>query len=285
MKYLQVNAHEVPLTEPGYISVFNMTSFLEHSCRANCSKSFTSDGQIVIRAAVAISPGEHFSICYTDPLWGTASRKHHLLETKFFECNCIRCADVTEMGTHFDSLKCASRDCPGSVVPDMAITEATNKNEEFGWSCQVCGKATSSYDVMSLLEKVSEALSRLSRNSEKACKDFISRFETVLHPNHFLLTDAKVNLVQLCGQKDGLLSASVEDLHLKQKLCQELYKLATTLVPAENRLRGVLLFELYAATAEIGRRKSNSGEFDPGMLRENLLVSSNLHPRRVVKSL
>lgn len=44
---MQINGYEVPLTEPEYLAVFDRISMVEHNCRANCNKSFTSDGQIV----------------------------------------------------------------------------------------------------------------------------------------------------------------------------------------------------------------------------------------------
>lgn len=39
------------------MAVYDLSSFLEHSCRANCSKSFTAEGGLVIRAAFPISKG------------------------------------------------------------------------------------------------------------------------------------------------------------------------------------------------------------------------------------
>lgn len=50
--------------------------------------------------------GQHITLCYTDPLWGTTNRRHHLLKTKFFDCMCNRCRDPTEFGTMFNALKC-----------------------------------------------------------------------------------------------------------------------------------------------------------------------------------
>jgi len=38
------------------------------------------------RAAVPIKKGEHISIMYSDPMWGTANRQTHLYETKYFHC-------------------------------------------------------------------------------------------------------------------------------------------------------------------------------------------------------
>lgn len=106
---VQVNGHEVPLTEPPHVAIYDMGSMLEHSCVPNCSKTFTRDGRLLIRARdTVIKAGEHLSIMYTDPLWGTAQRLAHLADTKFFVCKCPRCSDPTELGTYFSAVKCAA---------------------------------------------------------------------------------------------------------------------------------------------------------------------------------
>lgn len=108
-QHFQVNSHEVPLTEPPYIAIYENTSMFEHSCSPNCSKSFTNDGHILISSGIDIKKGKHLSICYTDPLWGTPSRRNHLQESKFFWCTCARCSDPTEFGTYFSALRCQDR--------------------------------------------------------------------------------------------------------------------------------------------------------------------------------
>lgn len=59
---LQVNGHEVPLTDPPYVAVYELTSLLEHNCKANCSKSFTDTGGLIIHAAVPIAKGDYIYI-------------------------------------------------------------------------------------------------------------------------------------------------------------------------------------------------------------------------------
>ncbi|RZF48628.1 hypothetical protein LSTR_LSTR014943 [Laodelphax striatellus] len=103
---LEVNGHEVPTTEPAHVAIYSTASMLEHNCYANCSKSFSSEGDIIIHAAVPIKRGDHLSICYTDALWSTSTRRQHLIETKFFSCCCKRCSDVTEFNTYFSAIKC-----------------------------------------------------------------------------------------------------------------------------------------------------------------------------------
>lgn len=106
---VMVNGHEVPLTDPPYVAIYESVSMCEHNCRANCCKSFTDDGGLVVSSGEAIKKGDHLSICYTDPLWGTPNRRHHLYQTKYFWCSCKRCSDVSEFGTYFSVVKCQNK--------------------------------------------------------------------------------------------------------------------------------------------------------------------------------
>lgn len=117
---VQINGHEVPLTEPPHVSIYYLASFLEHSCNANLTKTFTPKGEIILWTIGHIKKGEHLSICYTDVLWGTASRQHHLHQTKLFNCKCTRCDDVTELGSNYSAINCNSKDtnCDGLLLPE-----------------------------------------------------------------------------------------------------------------------------------------------------------------------
>lgn len=123
---LQVNGHEVPLTNPGHIAVYNLASMIEHSCRNNVAKTFTKKGDIVFWAPNPIKRGERLSICYSDTMWGTNARQAHLKQTKFFTCNCVRCEDVSELGTYFSALKCFNNEaCDGLILPE-SLNKWTN---------------------------------------------------------------------------------------------------------------------------------------------------------------
>ena len=75
---LNVNAHDLPVTPTPVMALYANISILEHSCINNASKHFDGDYRVVIRAAVNIKKGEHISINYSDPMWGTSSRQLHL---------------------------------------------------------------------------------------------------------------------------------------------------------------------------------------------------------------
>lgn len=114
---LQINGHEVPLTEPPHVTIYDVSSLIEHSCVPNLTKSFTSKGELIFWPPNAVKKGEHLSICYSDALWGTEGRQNHLQQTKMFQCDCKRCTDVTEMGTNYSAIKCTQDECRGLALP------------------------------------------------------------------------------------------------------------------------------------------------------------------------
>lgn len=160
---VQINGHEVPLTEPSHVAIYDLASFIEHSCAPNLTKSFTSKADLVLWAPKAIKKGEHLSICYSDALWGTANRQNHLQQTKMFQCDCIRCGDITEFGTYFSAMKCNDTDCSGLLLP-----ETPNKRNA-RWQCNVCRKCVESTYVESILEGASKDSDTMDKSNENQC--------------------------------------------------------------------------------------------------------------------
>ncbi|KAI5712324.1 hypothetical protein M8J76_002915 [Diaphorina citri] len=269
---IQVNAHEMPLTEPSYIAIFDRASFVEHNCYPNLYKSFTDSGQVLLRAMKPIAPGDHLSICYTDPLWGTINRRHHLQTSKYFTCQCERCRDPTELNTFYDGVKCPEPQCKGYVLPHLS-----SSGSEETWICHDCKKTTPSDDVHKIIVKIGEDLASMEKQNPEACLKFLKMYDggRFLHPNHYYLTDVKIALAQLYGQTNpgGIQDLTDEKLAHKIALCKQLVKLTKTIIPAEGRIRGIIVFELHASVAELGRRKSNQGQIDSAQLRSFLLES------------
>ncbi|GBP27660.1 SET domain-containing protein SmydA-8, isoform A [Eumeta japonica] len=265
---VQINGHEVPLVEPEYVAVFERVSMMEHSCKANCNKSFTSNGEILLCAGTSIPSGDHLSVCYTDPLWGTEGRRHHLAESKFFECSCSRCADKTEFGTMYSAVKCRKKNCKGYLLPETFLVPILHKTkspdpnkknlDDKFWKCNACDDSISDAIIQQLLQDIGKELSAMPKEDADACERFIQHCCGYLHPSHYYITDVAIALSQMIGQESelGLTSVSDDRLALKTQLCKKLADLFEILAPAESRLRGSLLFELHAAVAETGRRKS-----------------------------
>jgi len=58
-------------------------------------------------------------------------RRSTLRQSKFFECDCARCADPTECGTYLSAFKC-QKCSVGNVLPLKPLQQHTN------WRCDRC---------------------------------------------------------------------------------------------------------------------------------------------------
>ncbi|XP_055598472.1 SET domain-containing protein SmydA-8-like [Uranotaenia lowii] len=252
---LQVNGHEIPLTEPPSVAVYNNASMIEHSCRPNLSKSFTSKKEIVFWAPSAIKKGERLSICYTDVLWGTPSRMEHLQQTKLFRCSCARCLDPTEFGTYFSALKCSGfkkdSDCNGLLLPE-------NASNWFGsWICNKCRSLVDVKEISNIMDRARVDQKAMQKSNEEHCSKYIAHYSRWLAPNHHFIVDVKLSFSQIIGggpPPEAIQKISDEKLMTKIKYCQDLIGLFEKICPAEARVIGATRFELHAALAEFGRR-------------------------------
>jgi hypothetical protein len=229
-----------------YIGVYHTSSYLEHNCLPNCIKTWgdlspTTNKEIFIRSSVPIKRGQHLSISYVDPLWGTHDRVSLLKMTKFFNCSCPRCSDPTELSTHISSLRCQHLKCmntkEGMVIPSFP-------DPENSWKCNTCKEEYSPTYVSSLLSKVAQELDTL-HNSKiggdiSAKEDFLRKFgKNLLSPNHFYLLEMKVELAQLYGRTED------EPLHLlgpkkllrKIQICEELLKVFVIICPGKREVK------------------------------------------------
>lgn len=235
---LQVNGHEVPLTEPPSVAIYNNASMLEHSCRPNLSKSFTSKNEIVFWAPNPIKNGERLSICYSDVLWGTANRQDHLKQTKLFHCACARCLDSTEFGTFLSALRCSGfkkdSDCSGLLLPENV------KNWYGGYICNKCRGLVEAVEITKILDRARVDHEAMQKINQKHCSMYIAHYGRWLGPNHHFIVDVKISLSQIIGggSPEAIQKISDEDLLNKIKICQELINLFEKICPGKCRNEG-----------------------------------------------
>lgn len=169
------------------------------------------------------------------------------------------------------------------MLPTSFLDQTSN------WICSKCDSSVPSYHVQEIIDQIGQELHELPKGNSKAAKDFIKIYEKYLHSNHYYLTDVRFALTQLLGHENEkqLPGLSDEDLEYKARLCQAVSDLVKTIAPGnlctkcikycnngtvlgETRMRGLLMFELHATVAELGRRNP-----DPQQLVLTLLVIIN----------
>lgn len=258
---LDVNATE--LTEDiDAMILYGTSSILEHSCVPNVMQLIDEkeNFKITIRAALPIEKDDHISSIYTHILWGTAARRDHLLQTKYFKCKCRRCQDSTELGTYISGLKCIGgiegSPCGGLQLPVNPTLE------EGAWECGKCKIRLPEKDILKFVSHLGDEVDKLMSKIPhlRELEDILSKLLYFLHPNHYLVYNIKHSLVQLLGTEENV-EYTVDDWIKKLNLCEELINITKTIDPGNARLSlylGVLLNELFIAQFKILSRTWNN---------------------------
>jgi len=222
-----------------FTGVYHTSSFLEHNCVPNCIKTWDSEArqtnrEIQIRASIRIKRGDHLSISYVDPMWGTVDRVHFLRISKHFTCNCQRCSDPTELSTHVSSIRCQQAGCLVNSNKAKGLI-APEQTEEKEWKCNSCNEIYPPVYFMSIVEKAGRELEKLHQKygNIEAEEEFLRKFGKILSPNHFYLLEVKLGLAQIYGrtQDEPLPILSPKKLCRKLQLCEELLSVFDVLLP------------------------------------------------------
>ncbi|XP_042235023.1 SET domain-containing protein SmydA-8-like [Homarus americanus] len=240
---LDTNAFEVTLDNIRRgRAIFVAASMMNHSCIPNAQRWY-SDGKMTVRAAIDIPKGAPVLINYTQALWGTRARNAHLSGCKMFTCQCKRCSDPTELGTHMSSVPC--RECSSNTMPPS--------DPRSPWKCQVCGTSTSASAIEAMVRAAAVALSRMSRDDAEAITSTLSHLSRMLGNTHYVVAQVKYVFVQTI-MKLPLKGVSSADLTRVLEVTTELMKLTAWVEPGVTRFRGLLLYDQTRVLVELLER-------------------------------
>ena len=162
-------------------------------------------------------------------------------EAKFFWCSCARCSSVDELGTNASTLLCPKCN-KGLIVSTKPL------DQDAAWNCNNCKFSLAGSSVMNLVTRLYDELDAIDGNDVNGMENFITKYSTSLHRNHYIFLSAKHSLCQVYGKIDGFLinELSIEQLKKKEDYCREFLEVIDVLEPGTSRLRGVVLYELHA---------------------------------------
>ncbi|XP_049947959.1 SET domain-containing protein SmydA-8-like [Schistocerca serialis cubense] len=241
---LDVNSFEVRAPHGGHDqlrAVYARAALMAHDCVANTHLAVDDNFVMTVHAALPIPKGAAVCFNYTNVLQGTAERREHLLEGKYFECGCARCRDPTELGTHLSSLRCPR--CRKGLV--CALQDQPNV-----WRCCDCGRSFCGGMARCALWCARDAVEAALEAAEAEDESGGAR----------VLEAAAATGAQLPRK---LLARQVQ-------LCRGLLPLLAVVEPGISRLRGIALYELQGSLAELARREHAAGELTMQQLVERL---------------
>jgi hypothetical protein len=201
-----------------------------------------------VRATVPILKGSTLFATYTYSLSGTRNRQNHLMGGKYFQCLCNRCKDSTELGTYFSALKC-SKCTNGHVLPLEPL------NLSSAWKCDSCSFKNSAQNIEHLLSVLQNEID--NTKSIEMLENLLTKYENLLHPNHFLMISIKSALIELYGHVKDFSLSELSDELLKRKidLCEDVLKILDIFEPGKSRSRGSIMNEMYSSMLLLNKRK------------------------------
>lgn len=186
---LDVNSFEVRGTDFSMRGVYPLTAMMNSVCNPNTQNCIDRDLTCRVRAVIPIRKGQEITATYTLTLAGTMYRQKQLQDSKYFTCQCVRCLDPTELGSHFSSMFC--QQCSNGLVL------STNPTNTFAnWKCDTCGLTLKAGDVEEIIETLEKEVSLLPLERD-VYEDKLKVYGKLLHPNHHIMVDLKFTLVQV----------------------------------------------------------------------------------------
>lgn len=174
---------------------------------------------------------------------------------KYFECNCERCADPTELDSHMSSLICAP--CAGSNRENGFVVKQNNKQ----WKCTQCEHILKTEYVDSIIERAKEQIFH-AQGDIYHYELLLAKLSRILHRNHYLMIDLKQNIASILrsiihnlAQRPGR-----KVYERKVRLCQEIMVVLQIVQPGISRLKAIALYELCNSFAELSRLRFNEKE-------------------------
>ncbi|VVC87245.1 unnamed protein product [Leptidea sinapis] len=271
---IAVNAVEIP-SRGGYSThaVYPQLAVAAHSCVPNIAHTILYNNyEVQVRAAIPIKAGDILYISYTHALSPTIVRREHLRESKYFDCECQRCADPTELGTHMSTIKCSK--CDNGVI--LASDPLDNESK---WKCTdlKCGFETSSAAMRKMLAVIQAEVDQLDAlqptpEAIEMREAFLEKYKSVFHPRHSILLSVKYTLAELYGRVEGYTIDELPDLMLERKveMCRLLLTTLDVILPGDTRMRGMMLYELHAPLMYLARSEFSAGLITQEQLKTRL---------------
>ena len=234
-----------------------ITSLASHSCRSNSVKDKVScPGWVITRAKMDIKAGEEITFHYCGGLKGRLVRREVLRSGWRFWCGCERCSSQSEQGAEMSSLLC---ECGGTVRPVRPLDQTSP------YSCNLCGDVLEVDQVARLETDMKDELELCYRDDTEALESLLARYQTRLHPQHWLVLIIKWLLVTTWGRQDGVRHHQLTEDVLERKLTYARQYLASLdIVDAGiSHNRGATLWEIHSVRSYLANKRMQEDRLAP----------------------
>ncbi|KAL6254342.1 hypothetical protein P5V15_014390 [Pogonomyrmex californicus] len=270
---LDVNAFE--LRSPGVLDgslllrgLYNEATLMTHDCRGNTHLTVDDNFQLTIYASIAIKQDDPVLFNYTSSLLGTADRREHLREGKYFECECSLCKDPYELQSHLSSVLCPH--CKKGFVgmQDTSIIDPYERKNR--WQCQMCKRTYSGRLIRATLNICRTLIDECGDDDIEKIDSLLRRLSRSLHTNHFLMLSLKQKLLTVCRKEITSLNPQKEIIQKMLDTCMEIYNVLDITEPGISHLKGIMLYEMHLPLIILANQSYSTCEISSAQLARQL---------------
>lgn len=244
---LDINAFE--LRSPSILDglflrgLYVEASLMAHDCRGNTHLTVDDNFQLTVYASVPIKQDEPILFNYTSSLLGTAERRQHLREEKYFECECPLCKDPYELQSHLSSVLCPR--CKEGFVGMQNTLVIAPYEQTSRWQCQMCKRTYGGRLIRATLNICKTLVDECEDIDVKGIDDLLKRLSRSLHTNHFLMLSLKQKLLTACRREITSLNPRRKIVQKMLDTCKEVYDVLDIVEPGISRSKGIMLYEMH----------------------------------------
>ncbi|XP_077261989.1 SET domain-containing protein SmydA-8 isoform X2 [Temnothorax americanus] len=275
---LDVNAFE--LRSPGAVDglllrgLYIEATLMAHDCRGNTHLTVDDNFQLTIYASVAIKQDEPILFNYTSSLLGTADRKEHLREGKYFECECSLCTDPYELQSHLSSVLCPR--CKKGFIGMQDDTSIVDPYERSRWQCQMCKRTYGGRLIRATLNICRTLIDECEDVDIKRIDNLLRKLSQSLHTNHFLMLSLKQKLLTACRKEITSPNPQKKIVRKMLDTCKEVYNVLDIVEPGISRLKGIMLYEMHLPVIILANRSYSAREISSTQLACQLEEAKDL---------
>ncbi|XP_043249726.1 SET domain-containing protein SmydA-8-like [Colletes gigas] len=249
-------------------------SLMAHDCRTNTHLTVDDNFQLTVYASLPINEGDAILFNYTSSLLGTATRRKHLREGKYFECECSLCRDPYEMGSYMSSILC-TRCREGFIGPENPLT-INPYGRGIKWQCDKCKRSIGGRLVRATLDITRTLIDNVDDGDVKGLETLLAKLSRSLHQNHFLMLSLKQKLVNVYTKEVSSPNPQKKVMQRMLDMCKEMYNMLEIVEPGISRLKGIMLYEMHLPLVLLANRAYAAREISSMELTSRLEEAGSL---------
>ncbi|XP_023334833.1 uncharacterized protein LOC111706243 [Eurytemora carolleeae] len=247
------------------VALYPIYCLLNHACYNNTNYTKYPDLHLELRAQTGIKAGEEITTRYVSSTLGNYRRQRDIQKYWFFDCQCKRCRDVTELGTHMSSIRCNI--CSGGFLsPEHSFLD------DSPWCCDSCTNKWDKNKVTELMDTLEEDNQNLDTSRVEDLEEAVFKYgeQTQLHQNHYLVVELCHTLIHRYAALSTIRKLSRPEEERKIQLCFHVLNVLSKVDPGFTKWRGNVLQELVSSLMTISKQDLKANIITEEMFKKRL---------------